>query len=124
MVEQNLSILSLILNASLLVQLVMAILLLASVISWIMIVQRGLYLRNAEDDFRNFEDTFWSGIDLNNLYQELTELVRKDGAGDGVENVFRAGFKEFRRLMQSEKANPDAVMAGTDRAMLGVGKTI
>ena len=117
MVEQNLSILSLILNASLLVQLVMAILLLASVISWIMIVQRGLYLRNAEDDFRNFEDTFWSGIDLNNLYQELTELVRKDGAGDGVENVFRAGFKEFRRLMQSEKANPDAVMAGTDRAM-------
>lgn len=117
MVEQNLSILSLIVNASLLVQLVMAILLLASVISWIMIVQRGLYLRNAEDDFRNFEDTFWSGIDLNNLYQELTELVRKDGAGDGVENVFRAGFKEFRRLMQSEKANPDAVMAGTDRAM-------
>lgn len=117
MVEQNLSILSLIVNASLLVQLVMAVLLLASVISWIMIVQRGLYLRNAEDDFRNFEDTFWSGIDLNNLYQELTELVRKDGAGDGVENVFRAGFKEFRRLMQSEKANPDAVMAGTDRAM-------
>jgi biopolymer transport protein TolQ len=116
-VEQNLSILSLIVNASLLVQLVMAIILLASVISWIMIVQRGLYLRNAEDDFRNFEDTFWSGIDLNNLYQELTELVRKDGAGDGVENVFRAGFKEFRRLMQSEKANPDAVMAGTDRAM-------
>lgn len=117
MVEQNLSILSLILNASLLVQLVMAILLLASVISWIMIVQRGLYLRNAEDDFRNFEDTFWSGIDLNNLYQELTELVRKDGMGDGVENVFRAGFQEFRRLIQSEKANPDAVMAGTDRAM-------
>jgi biopolymer transport protein TolQ len=116
-VEQNLSILSLILNASLLVQLVMAILLLASVISWIMIVQRGLYLRNAEDDFRNFEDTFWSGIDLNNLYQELTELVRKDGMGDGVENVFRAGFQEFRRLIQSEKANPDAVMAGTDRAM-------
>lgn len=117
MVEQNLSILSLILNASLLVQLVMAILLLASVISWVMIVQRGIYLRNAEDDFRNFEDTFWSGIDLNNLYQELTELVRKDGVGDGIENVFRAGFKEFRRLMQSEKANPDAVMAGTDRAM-------
>jgi len=116
-VEQNLSILSLILNASLLVQLVMAILLLASVISWVMIVQRGIYLRNAEDDFRNFEDTFWSGIDLNNLYQELTELVRKDGVGDGIENVFRAGFKEFRRLMQSEKANPDAVMAGTDRAM-------
>jgi biopolymer transport protein TolQ len=65
--EENLSIVSLILNASLLVQLVMAILLIASVISWVMIVQRGIYLRNAQSDYKNFEDTFWSGVDLNNL---------------------------------------------------------
>jgi len=115
--EENLSILSLILNASLLVQLVMAILLVASVISWIMIIQRGLYLRNAQGDFKNFEDTFWSGIDLNNLYQELAELAKQDGVGDGIENVFRAGFREFKRLSQSDRADPDAVMEGTDRAM-------
>ncbi|MCS5588062.1 MAG: protein TolQ [Porticoccaceae bacterium] len=117
MSEENLSILSLILNASLLVQLVMAILLVASVISWIMIIQRGLYLRNAQGDFKNFEDTFWSGIDLNNLYQELAELAKQDGVGDGIENVFRAGFREFKRLSQSDRADPDAVMEGTDRAM-------
>jgi len=115
--EENLSILSLILNASLLVQLVMAILLIASVISWIMIIQRGLYLRNAQGDFKNFEDTFWSGIDLNNLYQELAELAKQDGVGDGIENVFRAGFREFKRLSQTDRADPDAVMEGTDRAM-------
>ena len=68
MSEENLSILSLILNASLLVQLVMATLLIASLISWIMIIQRGIYLSNAEDNFKAFEDTFWSGIDLNNFY--------------------------------------------------------
>ena len=117
MSEENLSILSLILNASLLVQLVMATLLIASVISWIMIIQRGIYLRNAQDNFKNFEDTFWSGIDLNNLYRELSELAKEEGGGDGIENVFRAGFREFKRLAQSERADHDAVMGGTDRAM-------
>ena len=115
--EENLSILSLILNASVLVQLVMAILLIASVVSWIMIVQRSLFLGAAQRGFREFEDTFWSGIDLNNLYHDLTDRAKEDGGGDGIENVFRAGFREFNRLAQSDKADPDAVMEGTDRAM-------
>ena len=117
MSEENLSILSLILDASLLVQLVMAILFVASVISWIMIVQRGLYLRNAERDFKSFEDTFWSGIDLNNLYHELSQLAKENGGGQGIENVFRAGFREFTRLTNGGGTDPDAVMEGTDRAM-------
>jgi len=115
--EENLSILALIANASLLVQLVMATLFLASVLSWIMIVQRGLFLNGAQRSFRDFEDQFWSGVDLNNLYHELTERVKQQGAADGIENVFRAGFREFNRLAQSDKADPDAVMEGTDRAM-------
>ena len=115
--EENLSILSLILDASLLVQLVMAILFIASVISWIMIIQRGLFLSGAERSFREFEDTFWSGVDLNKLYQELTERAQQSGHVDGIENVFRAGFREFNRLAQTDKADPDAVMEGTDRAM-------
>ena len=117
MSEENLSILSLILDASLLVQLVMAILFIASVISWIMIVQRGIYLRNAEREFKIFEDTFWSGVDLNNLYRELSESAQENGGGHGIENVFRAGFREFTRLTQGDGADPDAVMEGTDRAM-------
>ena len=115
--EENLSILALIVNASLLVQAVMAILFIASVISWIMIIQRGLFLSGAERSFREFEDTFWSGVDLNKLYQELTERAQQSGHVDGIENVFRAGFREFNRLAQTDKADPDAVMEGTDRAM-------
>ena len=115
--EENLSILALITNASILVQAVMAVLFLMSVLSWIMIVQRGLFLNAAQRNFREFEDTFWSGIDLNKLYLELSERAKEDGAGDGIENVFRAGFREFTRLAQMDKADPDAVMEGTDRAM-------
>ncbi len=115
--EENLSILALIVNASLLVQLVMVILFLASVLSWIMIVQRGLFLNQAQRSFRVFEDRFWSGVDLNNLYHELTERAKQEGAADGIENVFRAGFREFNRLAQSDRTDPDAVMEGTDRAM-------
>jgi len=115
--EENLSILALMVNASLLVQAVMAILFIASVISWIMIIQRGLFLSGAERSFREFEDTFWSGVDLNKLYQELTERAQQSGHVDGIENVFRAGFREFNRLAHTDKADPDAVMEGTDRAM-------
>ena len=82
-----------------------------------MIVQRSLFLGAAQRGFREFEDTFWSGIDLNNLYHDLTDRAKEDGGGYGIENVFRAGFREFNRLAQSDKADPDAVMEGTDRAM-------
>lgn len=117
MIEENLSIGSLIANASLLVQGVMAILFIASVMSWVMIVQRGLYLRGAQRGFREFEDAFWSGVDLNSLYREISQRAKEEGSADGIENVFRAGFREFNRLTQADKADPDAVMEGADRAM-------
>lgn len=115
--EENMSILALMTNASFLVQSVMGILFVASIMSWIMIVQRGIFLNGAQRSFREFEDTFWSGVDLNKLYQELTDRALQNGAVDGIENVFRAGFREFNRLAQTDKADPDAVMEGTDRAM-------
>lgn len=117
MPEQQLSIWSLISEASLLVQLVMAILFMASVISWIMIVQRGLFLRQAQKGFRHFEDKFWSGVDLTQLYKDISRRAQDGSSTDGVENVFRAGFREFNRLMQAEKPDPDAVMEGIDRSM-------
>jgi biopolymer transport protein TolQ len=116
-IEENLSIWSLIVNASLLVQGVMAILFIASVMSWVMIIQRGLYLRSAQRGFREFEDAFWSGVDLNSLYTDLTQKAKQQGGTDGIENVFRSGFREFNRLTQANKADPDAVMEGADRAM-------
>ena len=117
MSQDDLSIIYLILNASFLVQSVMAILFVASVMSWIMIVQRGIFLHQAQSNFVEFEDTFWSGVDLEQFYQQLTIKAKEDGVTNGIENVFRAGFREFTRLTQTDKADPDAVMEGADRAM-------
>lgn len=117
MSQDDLSIISLILNASFLVQSVMAILFVASVMSWIMIVQRGIFLHQAQSKFVEFEDTFWSGVDLEQFYQQLTIKAKEDGVTNGIENIFRAGFREFTRLTQTDKADPDAVMEGADRAM-------
>ncbi|MAN51882.1 cell division and transport-associated protein TolQ [Marinimicrobium koreense] len=110
--ENNMSIWSLVAEASLLVQFVMLLLFLASVISWVMIVQRGLYLRKARGLFHGFERQFWSGIDLNQLYRQGNGKT-----AEGAENIFRAGFKEFTRLRQQSGASSEAVMEGSQRAM-------
>lgn len=114
---ENLSIWALITGASLPVQLVMLILMAASVASWAMIVQRGLYLRSADSAFRDFEDTFWSGVDLNQVYNEINAKVQENLRIDGLESVFRSGFREFNRLLQKQDSDPDVVMEGTERAM-------
>lgn len=112
--DNSLSITHLILQASFLVQLVMLILVLASIISWAMIFQRERYQRKASSAFSYFEKQFWSGIDLNQLYRQgngRTDLA------EGIENIFRAGFKEFTRLRQTAGADSDAIMEGSMRAM-------
>ena len=73
---QELSIWALIVGATLPVKLVMAILFGASVLSWVMIVQRGLYLRRAGGDLKHFEGTFWSGIDLNQLFHDGNQRLQ------------------------------------------------
>ncbi len=114
--QEPLSILHLISNASLLVQMVMGILMMASIISWYMIVQKALYQSAAYSAFREFEKTFWSGIDLTQLYRQGNTPANKTGI-QGVENIFRSGFKEFSRLRQQSGAEADAIMEGTQRAM-------
>lgn len=111
MAAEPLSIVSLIAEATLLVQAVMAILFLASVISWGMIYQSWRYQSKAKKLFRSFESTFWSGVDLTQLYRS------KEGSSEGAESIFRAGFKEFNRLRQQAKVDADAVMEGCQRAM-------
>jgi biopolymer transport protein ExbB/TolQ len=68
--EEQLSLLDLVWNASFTVQFVMAILMLSSMMSWYMIVNRYIYFRNANDEMYRFEERFWSGIDLSQLYRE------------------------------------------------------
>ncbi len=114
--SESLSIWSLVANASLFVQIVMLILFLASAVSWVMIIQRGFYQSRAQKALDAFEKEFWSGIDLNQLFRQGNERGSRAGVA-GVENIFRAGFKEFTRLRQKGSADPDAVMEGTQRAM-------
>jgi biopolymer transport protein TolQ len=114
--EDTLSIYSLIAGASLLVQLVMLVLFLASIISWIMIVQRASYQSRVKSALDEFEERFWSGIDLTQLYRNGNDLASQ-GRIEGVEMIFRAGYKEFSRLRQQDKIDADAIMEGTQRAM-------
>lgn len=113
---ESLSLWSLVSQASLLVQLVMLVLLLASIVSWVMIVNRGIYQNRAAKLYHDFEKRFWSGIDLTQLYKQGNTRA-SSGSIDGVENIFRAGFKEFSRLRQQSSVDPEAVMQGTERAM-------
>ena len=109
----KLSVIDLILHASFVVQCVMAILLMASVVSWAMIIQRNKALSEAIDETRKFEDRFWSGIDLSKLYNEVSARANVSG----MESLFKAGFKEFARLHKTSARSPSAVMEGTQRAM-------
>ena len=115
--NQELSIWHLIVNASITVQLVMLILLLASVVSWFFIVQRGMFFRAARQEVESFEQEFWSGIDLSQLFRQGNAKSEDGGSAVGMESIFRAGFKEFTRLRQQTGADPDAVMEGAQRAM-------
>lgn len=110
---EQLSLWSLIADATLLVQFVMALLFVASMMSWVMIIQRGLYLRGASRNLRQFEDNFWSGVDLNELYHDSGNQA----VSEGLTSVFRAGFREFNRLTQQSSADPEAVMEGAERSM-------
>jgi len=112
-VEQEISILGLVADASLIVQLVMFSLFLASLVSWYFIFQRGAFFKNAKRDQLVFEERFWSGMDLTQLYKDASAGQSRAG----LELVFKAGFKEFNRLKQQEQIDSSAVMEGTLRAM-------
>ncbi|MFL0805761.1 MAG: protein TolQ [Oceanobacter sp.] len=111
--NESVSILALIANASIVVQLVMLLLLLASLFSWIVIFQRGRLLSVSHKQMLDFEDRFWSGIDLNDLYRECQQQEHPSAP----ENVFMAGLKEFGKMRQQGIQDADAVIQGCQRAM-------
>ncbi|PCJ47450.1 MAG: protein TolQ [Moraxellaceae bacterium] len=108
------SIWSLIANATLVVQFVMLVLVGLSFSSWYIIWRRQTILAAAKRAIAEFEDRFWSGIDLSRLYVQINSAANVDS---GQENIFRAGFKEFGRLRKNKNAEADSVMAGAERAM-------
>lgn len=110
---EQLSIIDLILGASLVVQFVMGLLVLASLVSWVMIFQRGMFLSAVRRQATEFENEFWSGKDLRQIFVETEE---HDESPIGVTAIFTAGFREFTRL-RKQSADPDRVMQNVQRAM-------
>jgi len=110
----DLSFLHLILNASLLVQLVMLSLVLVSIVSWTMIFNKRVMLSKALKEAEKFEGQFWSLEDLSPLYNRISNS-RNPATGMG--KIFEAGFKEFARLRGQENIQADAIIEGAQRAM-------
>ncbi|MCH7816513.1 MAG: protein TolQ [Proteobacteria bacterium] len=109
--------LQLVLDASPAVLFVYLILMLSSVVSWVMIVQRWLVLSSANRGVESFEQRFWSGMDLSQLYKEGSQMQKENMQVVGMENLFRAGFREFMRLRQQGSVDKEAIMEGAQRAM-------
>ena len=108
----ELDMLQLILHASLPVQLVMLLLLFASVASWVIIFRKKKVLDRAEHEAETFEERFWSGADLTKLYAGASQRNRDVG---GMESIFEAGFREFSR--QRRVADSRMQLEGAQRGM-------
>ena len=109
----ELSITHLILQASLLVQAVMAILILASVVSWAVILSKRGLLSRTRQVSEKFEERFWSGGNLADLY----DAVNRNKESDGIIPIFAAGFEEYRRQQQGGRVDPDDSIAAVHRQM-------
>ncbi|MEX0730608.1 MAG: protein TolQ [Aquisalimonadaceae bacterium] len=112
--QDEMSIVRLILDASLLVQLVMLILVFASVASWTLMFRKRAQLRHAARSAEEFEDRFWSGGNLAEIYARIGP---NEEADNGMERIFRAGFREFSRMRKQPGVPPDAQVEAAQRAM-------
>jgi biopolymer transport protein TolQ len=111
---EGIALLTLVKNASWVVQAVMAGLLVASLISWYFIFSKWFTFKAASGAAERFERRFWSGGNLSQMY---TELSRADGSSTGMAAVFVDGFREYKRLVQAGQAKPAEVLEGVQRAM-------
>ena len=108
----------LMLTASLPVQLIVALLLLGSLISWVIIFRKSSEFKRADQEARQFEDRFWSGTDLNKLYASASDRSRVSG---GLEAIFENGFREFSRLKDRRDGDGRVQLEGAQRAMRVAG---
>ncbi len=120
-VTQDLSFFGMISNASLLVQLVMALLLLVSAMSWTYIFRKMFTIRNAIARTTEFETVFWSGANLNNLYEDVTSGRRqRNGQSGALERIFEAwmeGYRKARQTFTGKDIDVSALLDGARRAM-------
>ncbi len=112
--NQDLSILHLVLHASIGVQLVMALLLLVSVTSWTAIFRKFFALKRVKSFNETFEREFWSSNSLHDLLESVTKKVRGIGP---MERIFGSGMREFQKLRERRISDTGVLMDGARRAM-------
>ena len=111
--NQDFSIVQLVLHASFVVQVVMAGLMLASLASWTVIFGKLFGLRRTKAANDEFEREFWAGRNLNDLYTDATKRV-----GDApMERIFASGMREFFKLREKRVTDTGALLDGARRAM-------
>ena len=110
----DLSFFSLIVHASPLVQLVMALLLGLSIVSWTIIFRKHNFMKRARAKAEDFERRFWVSGDLSQLYNQVSSPGKEI---DGLESIFQSGFKEFARLKAQSNLDSNSVLVGAQRAM-------
>ena len=110
----DMSVISLLLDASIPVQIVILLLIGASVASWYIIFSKRRLIRRTKAASDEFEAAFWSGGDLNTLYRGATQTK---GGSIGMAGIFEAGFREFNRALQGSAVNPDKIVEECRRAM-------
>ena len=119
--HDSLSIFGLLANASLLVQLVMLLLLLASVVTWFMIDRKRVAFKRLTKIADEFEQQFWSGGEMNHIYQQWTQVGNRAGnraaEPEGIANLFIAGYDEYTRLRQNANVSRADLVDGVQRAM-------
>lgn len=114
----GLNIFKLIAEASILVQAVLLVLLVFSFLSWVIIIRKHKQLKSAMEEAEGFEERFWSGADLAQLFREVSNRGAQNG---GMENVFESGFREFVRQRQRRVHDMRVVIEGSERAMRVAG---
>lgn len=110
----DMSVIGLLWEASMPVQIVMLLLLGASLMSWSIIFTKRRLIRRTRDASDEFEAAFWSGGDLNTLYRSAT---RAKGGSIGMASIFESGFREFNRALQAGGSSDDRIVEGCRRAM-------
>jgi biopolymer transport protein TolQ len=109
----DLNVIRLILEASVVVQLVMGLLVVASLASWAVIFKKRSILRRSQQEADQFEANFWSGGDLSTLYRN----VEQKREASGMEWIFQYGYREFGRRRQQAGNTSAAMLDGARRAM-------
>jgi len=112
-VTTDLSILKLIMDASLVVKIVMILLVLASLLSWTLIMVKSSTINSTQSNVTQFEERFWSGVSLNSLYEELSQKTQRRG----LERIFYDGFHEYKRALNTDPTSRLSVTDSVQRSM-------